>query len=214
MNSLRRTRLMFLRFAGYFIPLVQSLPPLGVWTGLMTLPLATYLVMMFINLPVSLQTALFEFFTLFNIIEKAFLIIGLIILAYSIIHLNMKKKEGLVTSGPYRLVRHPQYFGIILSTLGLTSWSVWILNNTFGVGFLSVTQTIEVWFIQVFAYIILASVEEAYLAKIHAEAFENYKNKVPFLIPFLRTRRRLLDILLSILILSILLYILVNIHQA
>lgn len=212
MNSLDRIRSRFLKFAGYLIPLVQSLPPLGVWTGLMTLPFAAYLVMIFTNLPVSLPTALSEFFTPFLIIEKAFLIIGLIILVYSIVHLNMKKKEGLVTSGPYRLVRHPQYFGIILSTLGLTCWSVWILSNTFGIGFLSSSQTIEVWFIQLFAYIILASVEEVYLARNHAEAFENYANQVPFLIPFFSTRRRFPDILLSILIPSILLCILVNIH--
>ena len=167
---------------------------------------------MFTNLPVSLSIALSEFFTPFLVIEKAFLVIGLIILVDSIVHLKMKKKEGLVTSGPYGLVRHPQYFGIILSTLGLTCWSVWILNNTFGVGFLSSSQTIGVWFIQLFAYIILASVEEVYLAKNHAEAFENYTNQVPFLVPFFNTRRRYPDILLSVLSSSILLYVLINIH--
>lgn len=212
MGSLSRVRKWLLRFVGYLIPLVQSLPPLGVWTGLMTLPFATYLIMMFTNLPASLTTASSEFFTPFLVIEKAFLVIGLIILVYSTAHLKMKKKEGLVTSGPYRLIRHPQYFGIILSTIGLTSWSVWLLNNTFGIGFLSSSQTIGVWFIQLFAYITLASVEEAYLAKNHAEAFENYTNQVPFLVLFFNTRRRFPDIILSILIPSILLYILINIH--
>jgi protein-S-isoprenylcysteine O-methyltransferase Ste14 len=201
-----------LRFVGYLIPLVQSLPPLGVWTGLMTLPFATYLIMMFTNLPVSLPTALSEFFTPFLIIEKAFLIIGLIILVCSIAHLKMKKKEGLVTSGPYRLVRHPQYFGIILSTIGLTVWSVWILNNTFGIGFLSSSQTIGVWFIQLLAYIILAFVEELYLAENHGEAFKNYASQVPFLVPFFNTKKKFLDILLSIVIPSILLSISINIH--
>lgn len=168
--------------------------------------------MMFTNLPVSLTTALSEFFTPFRVIEKAFLVIGLIILVYSIAYLKLKKNEGLVTSGPYRLVRHPQYFGIVLSTIGLTSWSVWILTHTFGIGFLSSSQTIGVWFIQLFAYIILASVEEVYLAKNHAEAFKNYSNQVPFLVPFFNTRRRFSDILLSILIPFILLHILINIH--
>jgi protein-S-isoprenylcysteine O-methyltransferase Ste14 len=202
-------RSMFLRFVGYLILLVQSLPPLGVWTGLMTLPFGAYLVMMLTNLPVSLPAALSEFFTPFLIGEKAFLIIGVTILAYSIVQLNMKKKEGLVTSGPYSLVRHPQYFGIILSTLGLTGWSVWILNNTFGIGFLSSSQTIEMWFIQLFAYIILASVEEVYLAKNYPAASDNYAKHVPFLIPFFNTKRRLSDILLSILVPSILLYVLI-----
>ena len=212
MGSLSRMRAWLLRFVGYLIPLAQSLPPLGVWTGLMTLPFGIYLIMMFTNLPVSLPTALSEFFTPLLIIEKAFLIIGLVVLVYSIAHLRMKKKEGLVTSGPYRLVRHPQYFGIILLTLGLTSWSVWILNNTFGIGFLSPSQTIGVWFIQLLVYIVLASVEELYLAKNHGEAFESYTDQVPFLIPLLNTKRKFIDVLLSILVSSILLYVLINIH--
>ena len=200
-----------LRFVGYFIPLVQSLPSLGVWTGLMTLPFATYLIMMLTSLPSSLPTALAELFTPSLVIEKAFLIVGLIILVYSIGYLRVKKKEGLVTSGPYRLVRHPQYFGIILSTVGLTSWSVWFLNNTFGIGFLSSSQTIGVWCIQLFAYVVLASVEERYLAKNYGETFDNYTNLVPFLVPFLNTRRGFLDVLLSISIPSILLFILIYI---
>ena len=202
----------FLRLVGYLIPLVQSLPPLGIWTSLMTLPFATYLVIMFTNFPVSLPTALSEFLTPFLIIEKAFLIMGVVILVYSIVHLETRKKEGLVTSGPYRLVRHPQYFGIILSTLGLTSWSVWILNNTFGMGFLNPLQTIGVWFIELLAYASLASIEELYLTKNYGEAFEDYRGQVPFLVPFFNTRRKFPDVLLSISIPSFLLFVLINIH--
>ena len=208
-NLLDRLRSRFLTFAGYLIPLVQSLPPLGVWTGLMTLPFATYLIMMFTNLPLSLPTALSEFFTPFLIIEKAFLIIGLIILVYSIAHLRMKKKEGLVASGPYRLVWHPQYFGIILATIGLTSWSVWILNNTFGMGFLTPSQTMGVWFIELLVYIFLARIEELFLSKKHGETYENYANQVPFFIPFLNTKRKFLDIPLSIFVPVLLLLILI-----
>jgi len=210
--SLSRVREWFLRLVGYLIPLVQSLPPLGIWTSLMTLPFATYLVIMFTNFPVSLPTALSEFLTPFLIIEKAFLIMGVVILVYSIVHLETRKKEGLVTSGPYRLVRHPQYFGIILSTLGLTSWSVWILNNTFGMGFLNPLQTIGVWFIELLAYASLASIEELYLTKNYGEAFEDYRRQVPFLVPFFNTRRKFPDVLLSISIPSFLLFVLINIH--
>ena len=124
-----------------------------------------------------------------------------------------QKKEGLITSGPYRLVRHPQYLGMILSTLGFTSWSVWILNNTFGIGFLNATQTIGVWFIELFAYILLAYVEEHYLFRNYGESFENYKIQVPFFIPFLRTNRKDLDILVSILIPAILLFVIIQVSQ-
>ena len=99
---------------------------------------------------------------------------------------------------------------MILSALGLTSWSVWILKNTFGIGFLSPSQTIIVWFIELFAYILLAFLEELYLSKNFKRSFEDYKGKASFLIPFVRTSRNWLDILVSILILTILLLSLVG----
>jgi protein-S-isoprenylcysteine O-methyltransferase Ste14 len=202
-ESEERIRLGFLKVAGYLVPLVQSLPA---WTGLMTLPFASYLIIIFTNLPVNLPRALFDFFTPFLIPEKALIIIGFMIFVYSVAYLRMKKKEGFVASGPYGLVRHPQYLGMILSTLGLTSCSVWILNNTFGVGFLSPSQTIGMWFIELFAYILLAFIEELYLSRKHGEPFESYKRQVPFFIPFLKTNRKDLDILISILGPTILLF--------
>jgi protein-S-isoprenylcysteine O-methyltransferase Ste14 len=211
-NPLGRMRSRFLRFAGYFVPFVQSLPALGGWVGLMTLPFATYLIMFFMNLPVSLVDVLSAFFAPFPILipERAFIIIGLFLLVYSVAYLRIKRKVGLVTSGPYRLIRHPQYLGMILTTLGLTSWSVWILNNTFGVGFLSPSQTICVWFIELFAYIFLAHIEELFLSRNYGKIFGDYRSQVPFLIPFLKTNRKDLDILVSVLILIIPLFILIN----
>jgi len=186
-ESVERIRSGFLKIAGYSIPLVQSVPA---WTGLMTLPFASFLIMMFTNLPVNLSIALSNFFMPFLIPEKALIIIGLMILGYSVVYLRIRKKEGLITSGPYRLVRHPQYLGMILATLGFTSWSVWILNNTFGIGFLSPSQTIGVWFIELFAYILLAFIEEQHLSRKYGESFESYKRQAPFFIPFLKINRK------------------------
>jgi len=212
-NPLGRMRSWLLRFAGYFIPFVQSLPALGGWVGLMTLPFATYLIMFFMNLPVSLVDVLSAFFAPFPILipERAFIIVGLFLLVYSVAYLRIKRKVGLVTSGPYRLIRHPQYLGMILATLGLTSWSVWILNNTFGIGFLSPSQTIGVWVIELFAYILLAHIEELFLSRNYGETFENYKSQVPLLIPLFKTNRKDLDVLVSVLIPPILLFVLINV---
>ena len=201
--AIERIRSGFLKVAGFLIPLVQSLPA---WTGLMTLPFAGYLFLIFTDLQVNLPRALFNFFTPPAILEKVFVIIGLFILDCSVVYLIIKRKEGLITSGPYRLVRHPQYLGIILLTLGLTSWSVWILNNTFGIGFLSPSQTIGIWFIELFAYVLLASIEEQHLSRNHQESFEKYKSQVPFFIPFQKTNRPELNILISILIPAFLLF--------
>ena len=198
----------FLRIAGYLIPLFQSLPPLGVWKGLMTVPLISYLIALLSSLPVSLPTALNVFFidSAF-LLDKTCIVIGLLISCYSSVYLRKNRKEGLITSGPYQLVRHPQYLGTILFTLGLTSWSYWLLTHTLGIGFLTSQQTLGVWFIELFAYVLLANIEELYLSKEFRESFENYKSKTPFLIPLLKTNRKSFDIPISILIPAILLWI-------
>jgi protein-S-isoprenylcysteine O-methyltransferase Ste14 len=199
----------FLGITGYLIPLVQSLPPLGVYIGLMTIPFASYLVIFLMNFSINFPRAIFEFISPFLILEKVLVIIGFLILIYSIAYLRIQKKKGFVNSGPYRLVRHPQYLGMILSTLGLTSWSYWILNNTFGIGFLSPLQTIGVWFIELFAYIILAFVEEQYLSKKYKVSFKDYTSQIPFLIPLIKTSKKIFEIVLSIAVLTILLFFLI-----
>jgi len=177
----------------------------------MTVPFVTF----FVNLPVSLVDLLSAFFAPFPILvpERAFIIFGLFLLVYSVAYLRMKRKLGLVTSGPYGVIRHPQYLGMILATLGLTSWSVWILKSTFGIGFLSPSQTIGVWFVELFAYVLLAQVEELFLSRNYGEVFKSYKSQVPFFIPFLKTNRRMLDILVSILVLAFLLFGLLAVSQ-
>lgn len=107
------------------VPFFQSLPSLGVWTGLMTVPLISYLVMLFSSLPESLPIALKEFFTESAfILDKTCIITGLLLLFYSSIYLRTKRGKGLITSGPYKLVRHPQYLGIMFFTLDLTTNSL------------------------------------------------------------------------------------------
>jgi protein-S-isoprenylcysteine O-methyltransferase Ste14 len=88
----------------------------------------------------------------------------------------------------------------------LTVWSYWLLTHTFGIGFFSAPVTIVVWFAELFAYIILAKIEELYLSKSFSASYEDYKNHVPFMIPFLKTSREYVDIILSIVFLASLLF--------
>jgi protein-S-isoprenylcysteine O-methyltransferase Ste14 len=156
--------------------------------------------MILTNLSEALPLAILEFLSPFLIPEKAFIIIGLITIIYSIIHLQIKKKNGLVTSGPYQIVRHPQYLGMIITTLGFTSWSIWWLQNTFGIGFLNPSQTIGLWFAEIFAYIILAKIEETYLIRIYGEFYEQYQRQVPFFIPLIKTENKTYELLISVII--------------
>ena len=99
--------------------------------------------------------------------------IGLCIFLVAAIQFFTKRKEGFVTTGLYSKVRHPQYLGIIVATLGFTftserpmAWIAW-LNLTF-------------------LYLLLANSEEKILQEKHGEKIQTYKQQVPFILPLLQ----------------------------
>ncbi|MEO5950331.1 MAG: isoprenylcysteine carboxylmethyltransferase family protein [Candidatus Saccharimonadales bacterium] len=55
--------------------------------------------------------------------------------------IGIYKNHKLVTTGPYRYIRHPMYFGMLVSGIGIgmTAFSVWYLlaGVVLGVGFMS-----------------------------------------------------------------------------
>lgn len=83
-----------------------------------------------------------------------------------------KWKKEFVTTGLYSKVRHPQYLGIILATLGFTFASerpmAWIS-----------------WLNLVFLYLLLASAEEKILHKKYEKEIQKYRRQVPFILPLL-----------------------------
>ena len=82
-----------------------------------------------------------------------------------------KDEPELVTSGPYRLVRHPIYSGLVLATIG-TALAV-------SLGWLVVAGVICVYF----AY--SAVMEERTLTEQFPEAYPRYRARTKLLIPFL-----------------------------
>lgn len=185
--------------AGYIIPLFMSAP--GLYAGLMTLPFLAYLTIIVADLPFS-QEAISYLLLGGSIFDNVVLLLGLVFLLYSVVFLWRGKSKELVTSGPYRIVRHPQYLSLIMFTAVLTSRSVWVLENTFGVGFLGVSETVVVWFLMVFVYIGLALFEERHLASVYQEYWADYRTKVGFLVPLLTSQQRWLDIATSVILLT------------
>ncbi len=182
------------------LPFVQSIPPLAAWGALMTVPFIGYITLLFTSSPSQFFEAIvFIFFGGFPW-EQITAILGIGILVYSIVHMRMARKEGLIRSGPYSLVRHPQYLGVILFTLALTTRSYWIGKNTFGMSWIAPELTVAIWFGTLFAYIILALVEELHLSKTFASEYEEYREETGFMVPFVKSRNRGLEIILSVLI--------------
>jgi protein-S-isoprenylcysteine O-methyltransferase Ste14 len=86
-----------------------------------------------------------------------------------------KRNEGFVMTGLYSKVRHPQYLGIIIATLGFTVVSerpmAWIA-----------------WLTLTFIYFLLALREEEILKKKFESEIETYRRQVPFFLPLISSR--------------------------
>lgn len=84
----------------------------------------------------------------------------------------VKKKHELVTKGPFKVIRHPQYFCQILLDLGAAAATL-----SYIVGGLAL--------IEIPIYIMRAAMEDKLLAKHFADEFTAYKKKSGFMIPFI-----------------------------
>jgi protein-S-isoprenylcysteine O-methyltransferase Ste14 len=85
--------------------------------------------------------------------------------------MTQKNEPELVTSGPYRLVRHPIYSGIILAGIGTALGLSWF------------------WLIAVVLagvyFIYSATVEERYLTEQFPDEYPAYKRSTKMLVPYL-----------------------------
>jgi protein-S-isoprenylcysteine O-methyltransferase Ste14 len=224
-SLVERLRSVFFDVAGWLIPLIASGPSLFIWAGLMTMPLIVYLVLMFLSLfnPAirfhGQAPSVPYFLTALDVMllggphlpDKVMSILGIFIMVYATVYLRIKREKGLVTSGPYRWVRNPQYFGATLFIINMTSRSY---REVLGdVGWLGPRGTLLVWIGTLLAYILLALVEELHLTQTFGEAYTAYKEQTAFLIPFVVTRRRWLEIAVSIVVPIVLLWGLVSLNR-
>jgi protein-S-isoprenylcysteine O-methyltransferase Ste14 len=92
------------------------------------------------------------------------------------------KKMSLYNRGLYSKVRHPQFLGIIIMTLGmtikeLTISSIWdLMGVPFAPRSFGIPELVGLWFLQVLGYIVFAVVEEHRLSKKFSE-YSDYKKK-------------------------------------
>ena len=84
--------------------------------------------------------------------------------------MSQKAEPELVTSGPYRLTRHPIYSGILLATLGTSVALSWV--------WLFATALAGLYFIYA------ATVEERYLAGQFPDTYPAYKRSTKMLVPY------------------------------
>ncbi len=112
---------------------------------------------------------------LFMFLGSVAMIAGLVVMGKAWKQIHAAKGE-LVTAGLYRRVRHPQYFGLFLITVGMfIQWPTIV--------------TAAMWPILMFMYYRLARREEKEMESAFGDRFLDYKRKVPMFLPRLDKAR-------------------------
>jgi len=113
------------------------------------------------------------FFLILHPLSEVMMVLGaaFIIVGWKKIH---KSEDRLITDGIYAYVRHPQYLGFLLLTLGmLVQWVTFL--------------TALMWPILAVLYYRLAKEEEKELEKKFGKEYLEYKRKVPMFIPIFKS---------------------------
>jgi protein-S-isoprenylcysteine O-methyltransferase Ste14 len=104
-------------------------------------------------------------------LSKIMMGIGILLIIYGWRQIHVGRKEGkLVTTGLYGYMRHPQYVGFLMITLGLNVMWLTII-------------TLVLWPILVVLYWRLAKKEDKDMEELFGKEFVDYKNKVPGFVP-------------------------------
>jgi len=173
----------FTSISSILILLLQYVPCTGIWFGIMSVPLITYLVLFFQNPSILLYDIRF----LVGTFGFYIIIFGLILYLYSLIY-QLSHRSQLLEKGPYKIVRHPQYFAFITMTLGMTIvafqtspiFEFPVSNeNAFSILFF-------IWIGEVLAYILLGKIEEIALKSKYGDDFLKYRKRVAFIVPFFK----------------------------
>jgi uncharacterized membrane protein len=102
-------------------------------------------------------------------VSNALMLVGLhlVVVGWRKIHLG---KGKLVNNGIYRYIRHPQYHGFLLLTLGMNIQYTTVL-------------TLIMWPLLIVLYYRLARIEEKEAEEKFGEEYSQYKQKTPMFIP-------------------------------
>ncbi|NIR50984.1 isoprenylcysteine carboxylmethyltransferase family protein [candidate division KSB1 bacterium] len=159
----RRTTISTWKQKGVFVAFVIAL-----MTEMFGWPLLIFLISPLVEVP-SVRGWAREIFGHYGAMIGTWLsMIGLLLIALG--WRQIHKAEGLVTSGIYRYMRHPQYTGIFLFTLG------WILHWPSVI-------TLSMWPILVAAYVWLARREEKFAVEEFGDTYRRYADNTPRFFP-------------------------------
>jgi len=199
-----RLRGAFLDIAGFFVPIFQFVPNTWMFMGPMSMPLIGYISSLRYvpHLLDDLGRMLFGFgflsgwhglqelgftilYAFFILLMRGLILGGLVLFLYSLAY-SLKHRGGLICTGPYGWVRHPQYLALLMMTGGMTLFvigmrPVWVWVDAGGS--IAGVWVPVVWLLEVLAYVVLAKIEELHLGRRYGDSYFRYSRSVPFIIP-------------------------------
>lgn len=104
-----------------------------------------------------------------NMVEDILMLSGLCLFLLSFAWW-LRSRGKLMATGPYQLIRHPQYLGLIIAVLGLS------LRAARPIALIS-------WGTMTYAYMLMAYFEDRSLAKRFGEDYANYRARTWFMLP-------------------------------
>jgi protein-S-isoprenylcysteine O-methyltransferase len=135
-----------------------------------------------LNMPVVAPQFNFQsYFKIFFFLGLTFIWIGIIFRFWAIqtlgkyfsTRLIIQGGHELITSGPYKYLRHPSYTGAMITFIG------------FGLGIGNWLSVAVIFTISLIIYIRRIKIEELMLQKQFGKAYDSYKKKTWAIIPFL-----------------------------
>lgn len=152
------------------------------WMGIWLSPQPRFTIPILQNLSILVPVANFCFPFLHIIISAPFLIASPWLAVKGVKEITLKvaethRTETIITEGRYSVVRHPQYLGGLLAHVGISI----LLSAWFSLLFTPVMVAL--------IYLLSRKEEEELIREFGAE-YEDYKKRVPMLVPRLRSRRK------------------------
>ncbi len=157
-----------------FLMIVQHIPVVGPWYGIMTIPIIIYFLTVLLVHPEFISSELsLLFFSWHFIFGRTMFLAGLTIFLLALSNFR-KRTTPISTYGLYSKIRHPQYLGLTIVTLGFTLMSI---------EWKGTIELLGVWLISLIGYILLAYSEEKHLLKNHHKLYKQYMEQTHFMLP-------------------------------
>ena len=181
MNKIKKTAI---NISSIFVLFFQYLPTASYYFGIMSIPFFVYLGL-FLKSPLANQDI--KYWPL----EYSITILAILFSVYCWIYLYRHRDEGLVSTGPYKYIRHPQYIAVIIAitVLSCTSYFKTSPLDPLERELYDEYWIIIIWGVEIGFYLFLTIIEDLSLKKEFPQYSEYTQQTWRFFPKFYKSRK-------------------------